>query len=128
MGRHRFSKYFDIGNYSKTNGYTTKKGNVAGHIFERRYSVTIPLINIQNKLSLRFVRAITGLSDADEWDNLIILGMNVLDHCSFKIDRTQIPGTFECYESLTSTVEGSSRPKFDHLFQGDKYLLIDDIE
>ena len=103
-------------------------GIIAGSSFRNAPSVTIPLISVQDKLNLRNIRAIVGLPDTDAWKHTIVLGMNVLNHCSFRIDRTQIPGIFECYESLTSSVEGSSRSRFDHVLIDNQYLLIEDHE
>ena len=107
----------------KSNEDFSFNGNIAGSSFKQKPSVTIPLIDVQGKLSLRNVRAIVGLPNNDMWNDIIIIGMNVLNHCSFKIDRTQIPNIFECYESLTSKVGGSNRNRFDHILIDNKYLL-----
>ena len=98
-------------------------GNIAGGIFKNAPSVTIPAINIQNKSELKNIRAIVGLPNKDEWKNTIILGMNVLNHCTFMVDKTELPYKFSCLESIHSRVEDSFRTKFDHVLIDNQYLL-----
>ena len=97
-------------------------GRVAGAQFQRKPSVTIPDIYISGCLPLRNVRALAAL-DGDEWDRTVILGLNVLNHTIYKIDRNS--NTFEWLESLMANIPGSSRTKFDHLILNGAYLLSD---
>ena len=106
-------------------GGMTYSGKVAGVEFKEKHSLTIPKIEMPGCTPLKNIRAIVAL-DGDEWERIILLGLNVLNHLTFKINRDPMPGTFEWLESLTSKVPGSSRTRFDHLVFGGKYLLADD--
>ena len=99
-------------------------GRIAGTLFSKRPSITIPKIVISGCHPLRSVRAITAL-EGDEWKDIIIIGLNVLNHLTYKINRDPFPGTLEWLESLTSEISGSSRTRFDHLIMDGKYLLSD---
>ena len=101
-------------------------GTIAGGIFKNAPSVTIPAINMQDKLELKNIRAIVGLPSEEKWKDTIIIGMNVLNHCTFMVDKTQLPYKFSCLESIHSIVEGSFRTKFDHVLIDNQYLLSED--
>jgi len=102
----------------------TYSGKISGTEFRNKRAVTIPEINIPGCRSILNVRVIAAL-DGDEWKDIILIGLNVLNHLTYKIDRDPMPGTFEWLESLTSKVEGSSRTRFDHLIMNGRYLLSD---
>ena len=74
-------------------------------------------------LPIKNVRALAAL-DSNEWNDIVILGLNVLNHMTYKIDRDN--RTFEWLESLTSNVPGSERSKFNHLIWNGSYLLADE--
>jgi len=99
-------------------------GKVAGVLFRSKPSITIPEIVFPKCLPLRNVRALAALED-DVWDDIEVLGLNVLNHLTYKIDRDK--GIFEWLESLTSDIPGSSRGRFDHLIWNGTYLLGDDV-
>jgi len=98
-------------------------GKVAGTIFRNKAAIVIPEIILPGCLPLRNIRAITAL-EGDEWSKIIVLGLNVLNHMTYKISREN--STFEWLESLTSSVNGSDRDKFNHIIWNGKYLLTDD--
>jgi hypothetical protein len=100
------------------------KGYVAGKKFQNRPTVTIPEITIPGCHPLRNVKAIAAL-DGDEWENIVVIGLNVLNHLTYRINRDPMPGTFEWIESLSSTVIGSTRTRFDHVIMDGKYVLAD---
>jgi hypothetical protein len=95
-------------------------GKVAGIVFRGKPSIRLPSIEFHNCLPLRNVRALAAL-DEPEWDNIIVLGLNVLNHLTIKIDRPN--GIFEWLEHIASDVPGSSNSKFDHMIWQGKYLL-----
>ena len=97
-------------------------GAIAGAKFIDKPSVVLPSIVVGNGYALQNVRAITAFED-DKWKNIIIIGLNVLNHLTYKIDRSPLPGTFEWLESLTSGVPGSDRTRFDHIMWNGEYLL-----
>ena len=97
-------------------------GKVAGVKFSRRPSITIPEINLPGCLPLRNVRVLAAL-DGDEWNNIIVLGLNVINHLTYKVDRSG--GTFEWLESIMAKIPGSNRTKLDHLIWNGTYLLSD---
>ena len=105
----------------------TFNGKVAGKEFRKRPAVTIPELSVLGCHPLKNIRAITAL-EGDEWREIIILGLNVLNHLVYKIDRSPLPGTFEWLESLTSKVPNSMRTRFDHLIIGNDYLLTEEDE
>jgi len=98
-------------------------GNVAGTKFIKQPSILIPEIKVTGCLPLQNVRAITAFS-SDEWSNIILLGLNVLNHISFKVDREKLPGFFEWTESLTNRQADTGKTRFDHIIWGGKYLLM----
>ena len=98
-------------------------GKVAGVEFQNKPSITIPEIVFPNCLPLRNVRALAALEN-DEWDKIIILGLNVINHLTFKVDR--INSTFEWLEMLTADVPSSERTKLNHLIINGVYLLGDE--
>jgi len=100
-------------------------GNVVGMTFKNRPAVTIPEIVINRSLPLKNVRVITALS-GDEWRRRIVIGLNVLNHLTIRLDRSTMPGNFKWLESLVSSVSGSSRTKFDHIIWNGNYLLTDE--
>jgi len=100
-------------------------GKVAGTIFRNKAAIVIPEIMVSGCLPLRNIRAITAL-EGDEWNKIIVLGLNVLNHMTYKVSREN--GTFEWLESLTSNVTGSDRDRFNHIIWNGKYLLVDDDE
>jgi hypothetical protein len=97
-------------------------GKVAGTIFRNKAAIVIPEIALPGCLPLRNIRAITAL-EGDEWNKIIVLGLNVLNLITYKISREN--GTFEWLESLTSRVTWSDRDKFNHIIWNGKYLLVD---
>jgi hypothetical protein len=97
-------------------------GKVAGQIFRNKPAVVIPEIKIPECLPLKRVSAIASLQ-GDEWNEIIVLGLNVLNHLKYAVSRED--STFEWIESLTSDVEGSQKSKFNHLILNGKYLLFD---
>jgi hypothetical protein len=97
-------------------------GKVAGLHFEQKPSVTIPEIAIPGCMPLKNIRALAALN-GDEWDKTVILGLNVLNHLTYKIDRAD--STFTWLESITASIPGSIRTKFDHLIFKGTYLLSD---
>ena len=135
INEHRFYIWVDTGSPNTLISETVRvrlnlnpnkerfSGNIAGDAFKNAPSVTIPSINIQDKLILNKVRAIVGLPAKDEWKDTIILGMNVLNHCTFMVDKTTLPYKFDCLESIHSKVKNSYREKFDHVLIDNKYLL-----
>ena len=106
----------------KGKGYS---GNVVGMTFKNRPAVTIPEIVIDNSLPLKNVRVITALT-GDEWRRRIVIGLNVLNHLTIRLDRSTMLGKFEWLESLVSNVSDSSRTKFDHIIWNGSYLLSDE--
>lgn len=119
-----FSNFISTFNLNPA-GTQKYNGKVAGKIFQNKYAVTIPEIIIPNCLPLRNIRAITAL-EGPEWNNIIILGLNVLNHLSYKITRET--NTLEWLESLTSTIPNSERSKFNHIIINGRYMLTDDNE
>jgi hypothetical protein len=99
-------------------------GKVAGIAFRNRPSVTIPEIAIPGGLPLKNVRALAAM-EGDEWDNTVVLGLNVLNHLTYKVSRDN--RSFEWLESLTSSVERSNRSRLDHIIWNGTYLLSDDV-
>jgi len=97
-------------------------GKVAGVQFRNKPSITIPKIIIPGCLPLKNIRALAAL-DSDEWNGIVILGLNVLNHLVYKVDRGG--GIFEWLESLASSIPGSTRTKFDHVIWNGAYLLSD---
>jgi hypothetical protein len=97
-------------------------GKVAGVQFHRKPSIMIPDISIPGCSLLKNIRALAAL-DGDEWNRTVILGLNVLNHTVYKIDRSS--NTFEWLESLTANIPASTRTKFDHLIWNGTYLLSD---
>ena len=98
-------------------------GRVAGATFRNKPSITIPEISLLGCIPLRNVRALAAL-EGEEWDDIIVLGLNVLNHLTYKISRES--GIFEWLESLTSSVPGSNRGRLDHLMWNGTYLLSDE--
>lgn len=97
-------------------------GKVAGVQFQRKPSITIPEINIPNCLPMKNVRALAAL-DGNEWDKTVVLGLNVMNHLTYKVDRSG--GTFEWLESIIANIPGSNRTKFDHMILNGAYLPSD---
>jgi hypothetical protein len=102
----------------------TYSGNVAGIMFKGRHALTIPEIKIPNYGALRNVRAIPAL-DGEDYENILVLGLNVLNHCVQRLDRTGKIGVIELTESIISDIPNSYRTKFDHLIVSGAYLLTD---
>jgi hypothetical protein len=98
-------------------------GKVAGEIFRNKSTVVIPQIVLPECMPMRNIRALAAL-ESNEWDRVIVLGLNVLNHMTYKISREN--GTFEWLESLTSSVVGSDRDRFNHVIWNGKYLLVDE--
>ena len=97
-------------------------GKVAGVQFQRKPSITIPEISITGCLPLKNVRALAAL-DGDEWDKTVVLGLNVMNHLTYKVDRNE--RTLEWLESIIANIPESSRSKFDHMILNGAYLLSD---
>jgi len=97
-------------------------GKVAGVQFQRKPSITIPEISIPGCLPLKNVRALAAL-DGDEWDKTVVLGLNVMNHLTYKVDRNN--RTLEWVESIIASIPGSNRTKLDHLLLNGAYLLSD---
>ena len=97
-------------------------GKVAGVQFNQKPSVTIPEISFSGCLSMKNVRALAAL-DGDEWNNIVVLGLNVMNHLTYKVDRSC--DTFEWIEAIAANIPGSNRTKFDHLILNGTYLLSD---
>ena len=102
----------------------TFKGKILGYEFSDRYAMMLPEIKIPEYRSLCNVRAITAL-DGEEFSRTILLGMNVLNHGTTIIRRESDAGTFDFYESPTSSVKGSTRHRFNHLLVDGNYLISD---
>ena len=66
----------------------TSSGKVAGKEFQKRPAITLPSLVIPNCQPLRNIRAIAAL-DGDEWKDIVILGLNALNHLVYKIDRSR---------------------------------------
>ena len=71
-------------------------------------------------MNLRALAALSG----DEWDDIVVIGLNVLNHLTYKVSRDD--GILEWIESLTSNISGSARSKFNHIIWNGTYLLVDD--
>ena len=97
-------------------------GKVAGVEFRSKASILIPQITFPGCLPLRDVRALAAL-ESDEWDDIVVLGLNVLNHLTYKVSREN--GTLEWLESLTSNIRGSDRSRFNHLIWNGTYLLVE---
>ena len=98
-------------------------GKVAGVEFRSKPSILIPQMIFSGCLPLRDIRALAALN-GDEWDDIVVLGLNVLNHLTYKVSREN--GTLEWPESLTSNIQGSGRSRFNHLIWNGTYLLVDD--
>jgi hypothetical protein len=94
----------------------TYSGKVAGHTFNGRHALTIPEIEIPEYSVLRNVRAIPALYGED-YEDIIVLGLNVLNHCVQRLDRTGKIGVISLVESIIADVPNSTRTKFDHLIK-----------
>ena len=99
-------------------------GAIAGIKFEKKPAIVIPEIAIADFHPLREVRAITGFSDP-KWKNIILIGLNVLNHMTYKVERSPMPGTFEWLETLTPDIPESGRTKYNHLLINGEYLVTD---
>ena len=100
-------------------------GAVAGVKFTGKPAVVIPEIVIEGYHPLKNVSAITGLNDP-KWKNIILIGLNVLNHLTYKIDRSQMPGTFEWLETLTPVIPATGKTKFNHLLINGVYMVTDE--
>ena len=100
----------------------TYSGAVAGIKFEKKPALVLPEIAIADFNPLRNVRAIAGFNDS-KWKNIILIGLNVLNHITYKVSRSQMPGTFEWLETLTPDIPKSGRTKFNHLLINGEYLV-----
>jgi len=106
-------------------GTTRYSGNVGGVQFTQKPSVLIPEIKLNDGLAFKNVRALAVFND-DYWNSVILLGLNVLNHLTYKIDR--VNSTFEWLESLTPLIPTATRTKFNHIIMNGKYLLSDTEE
>jgi predicted aspartyl protease len=102
----------------------TYSGAIAGIKFEKKPAIVIPEITISDFYPLKNVRAIAGFNEA-KWKNIILIGLNVLNHISYKITRNQMPGTFEWIETLTPNIPTSSKSKFNYLIINGEYMMTD---
>ena len=102
-------------------------GNIAGNSFEKKRALTLPDIEVIGCQPFKKVRAIAAL-EGDEWKDIIIMGLNVMNHLTSTLERCPLPGSFGWLESLVSTVPGSRRARFDHVLIDGEYLLTDVYE